>query len=127
MGPQEEGTSSNANSLVFQVTLENQTFLFTGDIEEKQEKGLLNTYGSALASDVLKVAHHGSMTSSSETFLACVRPKISVVSVGKNQYGFPSAVILERLKRYGTVYTTKENGNITFLFQNNRWQVQVYR
>lgn len=127
LGPQEEGTSSNANSLVFQVTLENQTFLFTGDIEEKQEKGLLNTYGSALASDVLKVAHHGSMTSSSETFLACVRPKISVVSVGKNQYGFPSAVILERLKRYGTVYTTKENGNITFLFQNNRWQVQVYR
>jgi competence protein ComEC len=77
-------------------------FLFTGDAEAPEERWVLEHWGSALRADVLKVAHHGSATSSTPEFLDAVRPRIALVSVGAgNMYGHPSAAVLRTLAAHG--------------------------
>lgn len=93
----------NNNSLVCKLTYKEFSMLFTGDIEEKAEKVILEKYKynlGILRSDVLKVAHHGSKTSSTEEFLTSVKPKVTLIGVGKdNNFGHPSMDILERLEQ----------------------------
>lgn len=77
-------------------------FLLTGDAEAPEEAWLLARDSSALSADVLKVAHHGSATSTSPSFLAAVRPRLAVVSVGAhNTYGHPDATVLAALAASG--------------------------
>ncbi len=90
---------SNNNSLVFKIHIGSYDFLFTGDAELEAEVLMINTYGTRLKSDVLKVSHHGSSSSTSENFLNMVNPRFAVISVGaNNQFGFPSPKVLDKLK-----------------------------
>ncbi len=89
----------NNNSIVCKMCYKNISVLFTGDVEEEAERELVKIYGNGLKSDVLKVAHHGSKTSSSNEFVNCVRPKIALIGVGKNnKFGHPNEEIMEKLK-----------------------------
>lgn len=98
-----EKYSSNDSSIVFRLKNISTTILFTGDLEEKAEKALVqkmcSTGCSELQADILKVGHHGSGSSSGEEFLFSVKPTRAVVSVGKNRFGHPSQRIMNRLKR----------------------------
>ena len=91
----------NNNSMVCKFCYKNFSILFTGDIEESAEKEILQIYKNTnfLKSTILKVAHHGSKTSSTEDFLKAVSPQIALIGVGKNnKFGHPNDNILERLQ-----------------------------
>ena len=90
----------NDRSLVLLATFEEHSFLLTGDIEESTERRLLRTYPEALRDvDVLKVAHHGSRTSSIEEWLDHTQPSLALVSAGiDNLYGHPSLEVMKRLE-----------------------------
>jgi competence protein ComEC len=93
----EENSEENNDSLILRVRGNAASFLFTGDIEKEGEEDTAHT-GPALKSTVLKVAHHGSRTSSSEVFINAVSPGIAVISCGrKNRFGFPHAETLSML------------------------------
>lgn len=98
-----EKNSINNNSLVVKLIYNNFSILFTGDIEEIAEKSILKKYEknkAILDSDILKVAHHGSKSSSTEEFLNVVKPKIALIGVGENNnFGHPNNEVLERLRR----------------------------
>lgn len=101
----------NNYSPIIKITYKNNSFLFTGDAETLIENEVLNKNYN-LKSDVLKVAHHGSSTSSSTNFIKKVNPSISVISVGKyNSYNHPNINTLETLKNT-TIYRTDLNNNI---------------
>lgn len=108
----------NNNSLVFKLRYVNFSMLFTGDIEEIAEKEILDNYKEnteLLKSTILKVAHHGSKTSSTKEFINIVKPKYAVIGVGKdNKFGHPSNVTIENLKTINTeIYRTDEMGEIS--------------
>lgn len=104
--------SSNDTGVVSKVIFGKNSFLFTGDISNKAEKNIVN-YGENILSDVLKVAHHGSKYSTSDLFLGNVKPKIAVISVGKNSYGHPTSETLQRLENFGIkIFRTDINGDI---------------
>ena len=109
--------SINNNSLVCKMVYKDLSMLFTGDIEEVAEKAILEKYKNTniLQSTILKVAHHGSKSSSTEEFLNGVKPKIALIGVGeKNTFGHPNDKVLKRIKGYGSnIYRTDENGEIT--------------
>ncbi len=104
----------NDTSIVLKLTYGEVSFLFTGDLMEWGERRLIGTGGDVSAT-VLKVAHHGSETSNSRSFLDAVQPRVAVISVGQyNQYGMPDASVLEKLERLGAaVYRTDHHGAIT--------------
>lgn len=104
---------SNDYSIVVKVTFGSTSFLLTGDAETASEKEMLSS-GNDLSATVLKVAHHGSGTSTSQAFLDKVNPKYAVISVGKdNKYGHPDQETMNRLKNKGVpVYRTDESGTI---------------
>lgn len=90
----------NNNSMIVRLCYKNFKMLFTGDIEEIAEQKLLQKYENTekLTADILKVAHHGSKSSSIAEFLEKVNPKIAVIGVGKNnKFGHPNAGVLDRL------------------------------
>ena len=102
----------NNNSTVLRIVYGDTTFLLTGDMEYEEENDLVNS-NYELKSDVLKVCHHGSDTSSSYSFLYEVEPQIAVISVGENPYGHPSERVLSRLEDCGAaVFRTDERGTI---------------
>jgi competence protein ComEC len=100
------GESTNDRSGIFKLVYGHTSFLFTGDVEKRIEKFYVGKYKKFLDSDVLKVGHHGSKTSSSEEFLEYVTPEISLISAGfKNKFGHPSNEIIKRLENVGsTIY-----------------------
>lgn len=91
----------NNNSIVCKLVYKSFSMLFTGDIEELAEKTIIEKYENnlnILKSTVLKVAHHGSKTSTTEEFLNVVKPKIALIGVGENNlYGHPNLSVIERL------------------------------
>lgn len=92
--------TSNDRSGIIKLVYGKISFLFVGDAEIPAEIYYLKHYKNFLDSDVLKVGHHGSKTSSSIEFLKAVSPKISLVSVGiKNKFGHPSEIVLKRLNQ----------------------------
>jgi competence protein ComEC len=110
-----EFEDSNNTSIVSKLIFGNSSFLFTGDIYRDVEESLTLTPFD-LSSKVLKVAHHGSKTSSSEKFLENVSPEIAIISVGENKYGHPNKEVLETLKRYGIkVLRTDREGDIKLI------------
>ena len=110
----------NLSSITLRLQYGNNSFLFMGDSEEENEKTI--TWPKT---DVLKVGHHGSSTSSSEEFLNEVKPSISIIMAGKgNSYGLPKEEIVERLENVGSkVYRTDENGTIEVTSDGNNINV----
>ncbi len=89
---------SNTSSIVVQVSYGESDFMLTGDAPEGIEDYLSVTFGDALQSEVLKLGHHGSKTSTGELFLEAVKPQYAVVSAGKdNRYGHPSGEVVDRV------------------------------
>lgn len=100
--PEEQLISENIlnnNSLVMKLEYKSFSMLFTGDIEKIAEKELLKMYSKEeLNSDILKVAHHGSKSSSSLEFLQNIMPSIAIIGVGENNnFGHPNRGVLQRL------------------------------
>ena len=106
----------NEVSLVFVLRMYDTEFLFTGDITSPVERAILERPLPAGDIEVLKVAHHGSKSSTSPEWLDAWDPEIAVISAGRNNlYGHPHAVVLERLfERDIAVYQTALNGEIRF-------------
>ena len=105
----------NNHSVVAKICFGSRSFLFTGDIEHPVEKQLLK-FGELLKSDVLKVPHHGSKTSSTLQFLKTVDPHYAVISVGAhNRFHQPSPEILQRLKQLNIrTFRTDNKGAVIF-------------
>ena len=122
LGPEVDSENLNDYSLVCRILVEDVNILMTGDIEEGAEQILLQS-GQEMSSDLLKVAHHGSDTSSSEAFLEAVSPEMAIISCGReNSYGFPSQTVLDRLESMQiSVLRTDLEGEITFLLQDGSW------
>ena len=102
--------------------------LFTGDIEEIAEKELINKYKGTnkLKATVLKVAHHGSKSSSIQEILKQIKPKIALIGVGANNtFGHPNSGVLERLQKLGTkIYRTDENGEISIITNGETYKIK---
>ena len=113
LGPTRHYENDNDMSIVCKITYGETTFLFGGDAEWDAEHDLVDS-GADLNSDVLKVNHHGSNTSSTYVFLLAVMPKYAVISVGaENAYGHPNEETLGRLQDVGAeVLRTDELGSI---------------
>ncbi|MBU1093847.1 MAG: ComEC/Rec2 family competence protein [Firmicutes bacterium] len=122
LGPIKQYEDLNNNALVFKIFIGNQSFLFTGDIESKAEQDLVLKYNISLKSDVLKIAHHGSSTSSIEEFIYFVDPDIALISLGYNNgYGFPSQEVINRLKLSDIdIYRTDTMGTIVYTYHQKK-------
>lgn len=104
----------NDNSLVISFAISNTKFLLMGDASKKVEQKLIKA-NVDLSSDILKIGHHGSKTSTSEDFINKVNPKEAVISVGKNKYGHPTKDVISLLEKYQiTIRRTDIEGTITY-------------
>lgn len=124
---QEDGKPDlNNNSVVFRLQLGEFSMLFTGDIEQAAEEKLVGRYGAKLASKVLKVAHHGSRTSSSTDFLRTVKPETALISLGaNNDYGHPHQAALRRIEQSkAKVWRTDQQGTIAIETDGKQYQVK---
>lgn len=106
---------TNNSSIVGMYVHNTTSFLFTGDAPVATEQYLLKKYSHYLDTDVLKLGHHGSRTSSSNDFLKYARPGLAIISAGKgNSYGHPHEEVIERLNNLDIPYfSTAEMGTIT--------------
>ncbi len=119
-----EYDNENDNSNVIYTELSGYKFMFMGDASVTTEKEIMNKYNLPDI-DILKVGHHGSRTSSSEEFIDEIKPKYSIISVGKNnRYGHPNKEVLENLK-YSKIYRTDEDGSIMFKIKNNKLKIET--
>ena len=107
----------NNNSVVMKLHYGDFTMLFTGDIEAPTEALLYKEYGSKLKSDVLKVGHHGSKTSSYYKFIEQVKPEYALISCGDfSKYHHPNKNVVGSLEHLGAkVYTTETNGDLAIV------------
>jgi competence protein ComEC len=110
-----DGDSPNNSSVVLCVEYGDFCGIFTGDIEASVETQLVERYGAKLDCDLLKVAHHGSDSSSTPEFIQAVSPRVAIISVGVgNQYGHPSEEVITRLEQAGAVVLrTDQLGKVT--------------
>jgi competence protein ComEC len=110
---------TNDDSLTLLIAYGNTRALLAGDVEKRIEQFIA---GESPAADLLKVAHHGSSTSSTPEFLAAVHPGYAVISVGyHNTYGFPRSSVLERLQQaHVKTWRTDQFGAVTFLLDGNK-------
>jgi competence protein ComEC len=125
---------ANLASTVLLARVGDVRILLTGDAEAPEEEWLLAHAPEALRADVLKVAHHGSATSTTPAFLTAVRPRIALVSVGANNtYGHPDAAVMEELAasgaavlrtdRLGTVIVRTDGRSLEIEARGMRWTV----
>ena len=107
--------NNNQNSIVFNLEYKNMDFLFTGDCEETNEIEMTNSFELEDV-DFLKVAHHGSSSSSTDNFVKEASPSIAAISCGyKNQYGHPHKSTLDTLEKHGAkTIRTDVNGDLIF-------------
>jgi len=122
-----EAISDNNQSVVLRLIYGSRKILLTGDIEKEAESTLMQA-PEFLQADVVKVAHHGSKTSSTEDFINASQVKLAVISVGKNsQFGHPHREVLERWKAAGAeVLTTGENGTISVSTDGRDLQLKTF-
>jgi len=124
IAPVKDYEDYNNYSIVCKFVYENTSFLFTGDIEKTAERDIVEN-GSDLSADVIKVAHHGSKTSSLKIFMQAVNPDYAVISVGSpNDYGHPHDETLEILKLLDIkIYRTDRHGNIVMSSDGNNIEI----
>jgi competence protein ComEC len=119
--------SRNDDSVVLRIRFGRRTFLLTGDIESRAESALLGARDE-LRCDAVKVAHHGSRTSSTEAFVNAARPTFALISVGLDSpYGHPHPNVLERWRASGAqILTTGERGTITLSTDGQDLRVETH-
>ena len=119
--------SANDNSFVLRITFGERSALLVGDAEAGTEQTLLGKYGNHLQSDLLKLGHHGSRTSTTLPFLATVRPVVAVVSAGvRNRFGHPHPTTLATLERAGVPLARTDRGG-AFVWETDGKQVRMRR
>ena len=124
LGPLEDYKDSNNNSLVLKLACSDFIALFCGDMEKKAEKDLLAS-GADISADFLKVAHHGSRTSTTEDFARAVSPRLAVVSVGADNNNLPRQEPLSALEKAGAyVLRTDLDGNLLFSYNGERISIR---
>ena len=116
-----EDLESNTASIISRLTYGETSFVFTGDAPQSVERYLVSLYGIGLQSDVLKVGHHGSKTSTAETFVSAVDPDYAVISSGKNnRYGHPHQQVVDILDASDIeTKNTAYSGSIMFRSDGN--------
>ena len=115
---------SNNTSIIARLVFGETAFLFTGDASQSVERQLSRFAGQQLDSDVLKVAHHGSKTSTAPEFVEAVSPEIAVISVGKdNKYGHPHQEVLDNLKGV-KILRTDLDGDIKIISDGANYKVK---
>ena len=112
----------NVSSLVLRLEFGNTSYLFMGDAEEENEETIIWP-----KTDVLKVGHHGSSTSSSKSFLEQVQPKYAIIMAGKdNSYGLPTQETIDKLHNIGSeIYRTDEDGTIQMTSDGNTIEIKT--
>ncbi len=118
---------ANEGCVVARLVYGDVSMLLTCDMSAEMEQRVLELEGGNLASDILKVAHHGSKYSSSDAFVAAVAPAFAAISVGaRNTYGHPAQPTLDTLAAHGVqVLRTDQEGTIVFKSDGKSvWQVQ---
>ena len=117
----------NNYSPIMKLTYENNSFLFTGDAEVIEEKEVLKKYSKELDSDVIKFGHHGSSTSSSDTFIKAVSPTYGIISCGvDNSYGHPHKETLNTIEKYNIkAYRTDKNGQVIITSDGNTINIKT--
>mgnify|MGYP004656546885 FL=1 len=119
-----EYDNENDNSSVVYFNYDGYKFLFMGDAGVEKEKDILEKYNISDI-DVLKVGHHGSKTSSDKKFIDEIKPKYSIISVGKNnRYGHPNKEVLYTLND-SKIYRTDQDGSIMFKIKNDKLQIET--
>lgn len=114
LGPLQDYAESNNDSTVFRLQYDGFSMLFCGDMEAQAERDLLED-GAALRADVLKVAHHGSDTSTSAALLEAVQPRYAVISSGEDRSMLPRNAVLQRLHTAGAeIFRTDTDGAVVF-------------
>ena len=120
----QEIKKSNNVSIVAQLVYKDFELLLTGDIEKKVERALVNS-GVNLESDILKVPHHGSKTSSTKNFIQAVNPIVAIIQAGKdNPYGHPHQSVLDTLSEI-TTFCTGQDGDIEILSDGVRFHTDT--
>jgi competence protein ComEC len=121
-------TPKNNDSLAMRITFGQRSFLLTGDMEKPMELRALSD-GWPLRSDVIKVGHHGSNTSSTDSFLDAVSPTFALISDGfENSFHHPHPLVLERLAAHRvTVLRSDFEGLVTARTDGQRIWVETYR
>lgn len=116
----------NNNSIVLKMVYKNNSMLFTGDIEKEAEQFLIQN-NQDLKSDILKVAHHGSKSSSTDNFVKFVNPKVALISCKENNsYNHPSPQTLDTLKNNNvTIYRTDINKAINITFYDDTYKIKT--
>ncbi|MDP2967482.1 MAG: ComEC/Rec2 family competence protein [bacterium] len=119
---------ANNTSIVLRLDFGEISLLFTGDIYKSAERELLSL-AKQLDTDVLKVGHHGSKTSTAEEFIIVVSPEIAVISVGRNNsYGHPYQETLDTLEKYGIrIFRTDLNGDIKIISDGINYGVSNFQ
>jgi competence protein ComEC len=119
--------SANNHSLVLRIIYGERSFFMTGDIEKETESALLNV-PEFIKTDVIKVAHHGSATSSTEGFVKASKAKLAIISVGKlSQFGHPKPEVVKRWKDADAkILTTGENGTISVSTDGRDLQLKTF-
>lgn len=120
--PLKKGLSKNNRSCVLRVENHDMAVLLTGDIEKEAEKELIERYPEKLKANFLLIPHHGSKTSSSEPFIAKVKPDYALISSGfDNRYHFPHLPVVNLLAKYKIkTYNTADCGMISFQIMKNK-------
>ena len=117
----------NNYSPIMKLTFGNKSFLFTGDAEKDVEAEVLSKYKDKLDSDVIKFGHHGSSTSSSQSFIEAVSPDYGIISCGvDNSYGHPHREILKLIQDMNIeAYRTDIQGQITVISDGNNIDIKT--
>jgi competence protein ComEC len=118
----------NDNSFVIRLAHGQRSVLFTGDVEHAAEELLVEARGAALESDILKVGHHGSRTSSTSELLGAVKPRLALISAGRaNGFGHPHREVEERLRAAAKhVLRTDLVGGVRVVSDGRRLQVSAW-
>lgn len=115
----------NDGSIVFWLRYGNFDEVFTGDADTHIEKNYIGVPLSVDGIEVLKVPHHGSKTGMSESYVSWLKPKLGVISVGKNSYGHPADLMLNMLERVHVgIKRTDQGGDIEIVSDGKKWHVK---
>jgi competence protein ComEC len=123
-----QARSSNNESLVLQIEYGSRKILLLADIESKTEQSLVQESRDVLQTDIVKVAHHGSRTSSTAAFVAAVHPKVAIISVGRqSMFGHPHREVVERWRQNGAeILSTGQSGMITITTDGRDLEVTTF-